>query len=91
MPKQELGPLNRGYGNFVYEGPGQRLVATCEPATRTPADWDKTFAYARLFSAAPELLKACETLAGLSLVVPSGPLQEALDLALLAIAKAEGR
>lgn len=61
------GPWNRGYGNFVYQGEhpapnGQRLIAVCEPTTRTQSDWDQTFANAKLISAAPELFEALSNL-----------------------------
>ncbi len=64
MSKHTPGPWTRGWGNFVYQGaefnPSQmtRLIATCEPSSRTQKDWDQVFANARLIAAAPDLLEA---------------------------------
>lgn len=64
--KHTPGPWNRGYGNFVYQGErnpeptGQRLIAVCEPTSKTREDWDETFANAKLIAAAPELLVALQ-------------------------------
>jgi hypothetical protein len=58
------GPWTRGYGNYVYQGaelqPGtnQRLIAICEPSSKTREDWDQTFANAALIAEAPALLEA---------------------------------
>lgn len=56
--KHTPGPWNRGYGNHVFQGEKDRgrLVAICEPSTRTEADWDMVWANAKLIAAAPELL-----------------------------------
>jgi hypothetical protein len=68
--KHTPGPWNRGYGNFIYQGAkhapegGQRLIATCEPSTRTAGDWDQVFGNAALIAAAPELLDALECFLG---------------------------
>jgi hypothetical protein len=68
MRKHTPGPWNRGYGNHIYQGarhdptnPG-RLVAICEPSTRTQEDWEEVWANARLIAAAPELLEELEAL-----------------------------
>lgn len=62
--KHTPGPWTRGFGNYVYQGERlgdqQRLIAVCEPTTKTKEDWDETFANARLIAAAPELLAALE-------------------------------
>lgn len=57
---------NRGYGNFIYQGEKydpaakQRVIAICEPTTRTREDWEEVFKNAALIAAAPELLEALE-------------------------------
>jgi hypothetical protein len=64
MSKHTPGPWTRGFGNHVYQGdrpdPANlgRLVAVCEPSTRTKGDWDQVWANAKLIAAAPELLEA---------------------------------
>ena len=66
--KHTPGPWTRGYGNHVYQGDRPdpvnlgRLVAVCEPSTRTKGDWDQVWANAKLIAAAPELLEALEAL-----------------------------
>lgn len=89
MSKHTPGPWTRGWGNFVYQGakfnPQQmgRLIATCEPSSRTQKDWDQVFANARLIAAAPDLLEALEDLLD---AVP--PAWECAERARDAIAKA---
>ena len=64
MSKHTPGPWTRSYSNYIYQGKDTaskgRLVAICEPTTRTQEDWDQVFANARLMAAAPELLEALE-------------------------------
>lgn len=68
MSKHTPGPWTRGHGNHVYQGKrhdpctNQRLIAICEPGSRTQADWDQVWANAQLIAAAPELLSELETL-----------------------------
>lgn len=68
MNKHTPGPWNRGIAQFVYQGERwdpngrQRLIATCEPSTRTQSDWEETWANARLIAAAPDLLQAIQDL-----------------------------
>ena len=66
MSEYTKGPWTRNYGNYVYQGKDSaskgRLIAVCEPTTRTQEDWDQVFANARLIAAAPELLEALQTL-----------------------------
>lgn len=69
MSAHTPGPWNRGVAQHVYQGERwdpsnqQRLIACCEPTTRTQADWEETWANARLIAAAPEMLAALEELA----------------------------
>lgn len=64
MTTHTPGPWHRGYGNFVYQGAERdnqkRIIAVCEPTTKTQEDWCETFANARLIASAPALLKALE-------------------------------
>ena len=64
-------PWTRGWGNWIYQGErppagedNPRLIATCEPSTRTMADWEETFANATLIVRAvnchADLLSALE-------------------------------
>lgn len=66
MSKHTPAPWTRGYGNYVYQGKSAsdvgRLIAVCEPSSRTKADWDQVWANARLIAAAPELLSELEAL-----------------------------
>lgn len=70
------GPWNRGYGQNVYQGEHadptgrQRLIATCEPSSRTEADWEETWANATLIAAAPALLEAAKRAAYLMAELP---------------------
>ena len=61
MSKHTPGPWTRSYTNYIYQGKDTaskgRLVAICEPTTRTQEDWDQVFANARLIAAAPELCR----------------------------------
>ena len=60
--KHSKGPWNRRYGNYVYQGErhnpsiNQRLIAICEPNTRSEKDWEETFANAALIGHAPTML-----------------------------------
>jgi hypothetical protein len=62
--KHTPGPWSRGYGNHIFQGardhgyPSGRLLAICEPSSRTEADWEQVFANANLIAAAPEMLDA---------------------------------
>ena len=64
MSEYTKGPWTRSYTNYIYQGKDTaskgRLIAICEPTTRTQEDWDQVFANARLIAAAPELLEALE-------------------------------
>lgn len=61
MSKHTPGPWTRSYTNYIYQGKDTaskgKLVAICEPTTRTQEDWDQVFANARLIAAAPELYR----------------------------------
>jgi len=69
--KHTPGPWNRGVAQHVYQGARwdpsnqQRFIASCEPTTRTQADWEETWANAALVAAAPELLEALAELVAL--------------------------
>lgn len=58
------GPWNRGVAQMIYQGERwdprnqQRLIAICEPTTRTQSDWEQTWANADLIAASPQLLDA---------------------------------
>ena len=59
MSEYTPGPWTRSYTNYIYQGKDTaskgKLIAVCEPTTRTQEDWDQVFANARLIAAAPEL------------------------------------
>lgn len=64
VPAHTPGQWNLGFGNYVYKGSdpysNRRLIAICEPTTKTREDWKETFANARLIAQAPAMLAALE-------------------------------
>ena len=95
--KHTPGPWTRGYGNHVYQGERPdpvnlgRLVAVCEPSTRTKGDWDQVWANAKLIASAPELLEALEALVQAVEYTPIGVRAlKAVEEARAAIKKARG-
>lgn len=63
--KHTLGPWNRGYGNYIYQGEETgkgRLIAICKPSTRTQEDWDQVWANAQLISQSPKMLEILQKL-----------------------------
>lgn len=66
MRKHTPGPWNRGVSQNIYQGEKwdpssqQRLIAQCEPTTRTQQDWEEVWANAVLIAAAPDMLEALE-------------------------------
>jgi hypothetical protein len=68
--KYTPGPWNRGIAQNVYQGARwdpseqQRMIASCEPTTRTAADWEQVWANATLIAAAPDLLAALMEFSG---------------------------
>lgn len=93
MRKHSPGPWNRGVAQNIYQGERwdpsnqQRMIASCEPTTRTQEDWDETWANATLIAAAPDLLA---TLEGILLWDDGNLPGDMMDAARATVAKAKG-